>query len=120
MIVTFLNAALYLKKHSEFKIAARECRSMKRSNYVIYIKLCSLMGYTWLFGLLDVLVESLKIFEYLFVILTCLQGIFISVSFVFKKEILKLYRNKMSSGLNCSSPSQPISFSRNTSVETVL
>ena len=118
-IVAFLIAALYLQKHSQ-NMAARESRSMKRSNFAIYIKLCSLMGFTWLFGLLDVLVGSLEIFEYLFVILTCLQGVFISMSFVFKKETLKMYKKKMSSGLKSSSTSQPVNLNRNASLETVL
>ena len=90
-IFTFLITALHLRKHSE-NIAAIECQwSVKRSYLVIYLKLSSLMGFTWLFGLLDVAVNTSRVFEYLFVICTCLQGVFISMAFVFKKEILKMY-----------------------------
>lgn len=118
-IVTFLTAAFYLHKHSR-NMAARESASMKRSNFAIYIKLCSLMGFTWLFGLLDVLVGSSKILGYLFVILTCLQGVFISIAFVFKKNTLRMYRRMISSRLDSSFASQQHIWNRNTSLETVL
>ena len=119
-IFTFLITALHLRKHSE-NIAARQCQgSVKRSYLVIYLKLSSLMGFTWLFGLLDVAVNVSRIFEYLFVICTCLQGVFISMAFVFKKEVLKMYKEKMVRGLRGENPGSSVNLSRNASMETIL
>ena len=119
-IVTFFITALYLRKHNQ-NMAARKCGSKQRSNLAIYIKLSSLMGFTWLFGFLDV-VGSTKVFEYLFVILTCLQGVCVTVAFVFKKKTMRMYKEMLSSGLKSKTPAKkPVSnLTRNTSWETVL
>ena len=90
-IVSFLITASYLRKHGQ-NMAVRECSSKQRSNLAIYIKLSSLMGFTWLFRFLDVAVRSTKVFDYLFVISTCLQGVCITVAFVFKKKTMKMYQ----------------------------
>ena len=90
-IVSFITTAVYLEKHRSQNMAARARRKKHRSILLINIKLSSLMGFNWLFGLLSVLVES-NILDYLFVISTCLQGVFVSVAFVFKKETLAMYR----------------------------
>ena len=58
----------------------------------IYVKLSTLMGFSWLFGCLDILVHSSPVFSYLFVIFASLQGLYIAVAFVFNKRVFKLYR----------------------------
>ena len=118
-IITFLSAAFHLRKHSQ-ELTARQCSSVKRSYFAIYIKLSSLMGFTWLFGLLDVAVNKSRVFEYLFVICTCLQGVFISMAFVFKKEILKMYKEKISWKSAGDAPTRSVNWIRNASMETVL
>ena len=90
-IVSFVITVVYLQKHSQ-NMAARARRTRNRSNLLINVKLSSLMGFTWLFGLLAAVVKSSNIFEYLFVISTCLQGAFVSVAFVFKRETLTMYK----------------------------
>ena len=119
-IVAFFITALYLRKHCQ-NMAARESDSKQRSNLAINIKLSSLMGFTWLFGLLNVLVGPTKVFEYLFVILTCLQGVCITLAFVLKKKTMRMYKEMLSSGLKSKTQvSKPVNLSRNTSLETVL
>ena len=58
----------------------------------VYVKLSTLMGFSWLFGCLDILIHSTPVFSYLFVIFASLQGLYIAVAFVFNKRIFKLYR----------------------------
>jgi hypothetical protein len=123
-VVTFLITASHLRKHSQ-NMAVRECSSKKRSNLAIYIKLSSLMGFTWLFGLLNVVVGPTKAFDYLFVISTCLQGVFITVAFVLKKKILRMYKEMIFRGSKGKTPAiKPVNFvnlSRNDQfIETVF
>ncbi|XP_028411909.1 uncharacterized protein LOC114534634 [Dendronephthya gigantea] len=56
----------------------------------IYLKLSSLMGFSWLFGFIYLLVEH-PVFSYLFVIFASLQGVYIAFAFVMKKRIWKKY-----------------------------
>ena len=56
----------------------------------IYLKLSSLMGFSWLFGFVNLLVEH-PAFSYLFVIFASLQGVYIAVAFVMKKTIWRKY-----------------------------
>ncbi|XP_046849390.1 uncharacterized protein LOC124442922 [Xenia sp. Carnegie-2017] len=57
----------------------------------IYVKISSLMGFTWLFGFLYLVVDSL-ILSYLFNIFASLQGVYIAVAFVMKKSIWQKYK----------------------------
>ena len=50
-IIAFVIAAIYLRKHGQ-NTAARQAIGNRRSNFLIYVKLSTLMGFTWLFGLL--------------------------------------------------------------------
>ncbi len=60
----------------------------------IVLKLSSLMGFSWLFGFIYLLVKtSTPVFSYLFVIFASLQGVYIAVAFVMKKKIWKMYKN---------------------------
>ena len=59
----------------------------------IYLKLSALMGFGWLFGFIYLLVgKSTPVFSYLFVIFASLQGFYIALAFVVKKEIWQKYK----------------------------
>jgi hypothetical protein len=58
------------------------------------------MGFTWLFGLLALVVTSTTVFWYFFVILTSLQGVFVAVAFVVNAKTIGLYKQRYAS---CSS-----------------
>ena len=90
-IIAFIVTAVYLHQHGK-NTAARQASGKRQSNLSIYVKLSTLMGFTWLFGLLA-LVTSTTVFWYFFVILTSLQGVFITVAFVMNRKTLNLYRN---------------------------
>ena len=51
-----------------------------------------LMGFSCLFGCLDILTHSTPVFSYLFVIFASLQGLYIAVAFVFNQRIFKQYK----------------------------
>jgi hypothetical protein len=90
-IIAFVIAAIYLRKHGQNK-AARQASGNRRSNLSIYVKLSTLMGFTWLFGLLALVVTSTTVFWYFFVIFTSLQGVFVAAAFVLNAKTFGLYR----------------------------
>ena len=92
-IIAFVTTAVYLRKNSQ-NIAARQVR---RSNLSIFIKLSTLMGFTWLFGLLALVVTSTTVFWYFFVILTSLQGVFVTMAFVVNARTFSLYKQRYTS-----------------------
>jgi hypothetical protein len=99
-IVAFVTAAVYLRNHSQNN-AAKQASGNRSSNLAIYAKLSTLMGFTWLFGLLAIVVTSTTVFWYFFVIFTSLQGVFVAIAFVMNAKTLALYRKgyqKYSSG----------------------
>ena len=90
-IIAFVVTAVYLRKHSQNK-AAKQASSNRRSNLSIYAKLSTLMGFTWLFGLLAL------VFWYFFVILTSLQGVFVAMAFIVNAKTFGLYKQKYARG----------------------
>ena len=90
-IIAFVIAAVYLRKHSQ-NTAAKQASGNRRSNLSIYAKLSTLMGFTWLFGLLALVVTSTTVFWYFFVIFTSLQGVFVAMAFVVNAKTIGLYR----------------------------
>ena len=90
-IIAFVITAVYLRKHGQ-NTAAKQASGNRRSNLSIYVKLSTLMGFTWLFGLLALVVTSTTVFWYFFVILTSLQGVFVAVAFVLNAKTFSLYR----------------------------
>ena len=92
-IVAFSITTVYLGKHSRSR-AARQATGNRRSNLAIYAKISSLMGFSWLFGLLALVVTSTMVFRYLFVIFTSLHGAFVAFAFVFNSKTFNLYKQK--------------------------
>ncbi|XP_041454126.1 uncharacterized protein LOC121407225 [Lytechinus variegatus] len=60
----------------------------------IYIKISALLGFTWLFGFL-MMVVRVPFTEYLFIIVSGFQGVFIFLSFGANKRVKKLWRTTM-------------------------
>ena len=63
--------------------------AMKRKTAVVFLKIFILMGFTWIFGFLKVLVSHY--FEYPFIIFTTLQGLYIALAFVFTSRVKQMY-----------------------------
>ena len=93
-VIAFVTAAVFLRKHGQNK-AARQASGNRRSKFLVYVKLSTLMGFAWLFGLLALVDnQSETVSQYLFVIFTSLQGLFVAVAFVMNGKILNLYKQK--------------------------
>ncbi|XP_069121320.1 uncharacterized protein [Argopecten irradians] len=67
-----------------------ESTKEKRNDFVIYIKLFSLTGITWILLVIDTLF-TVSVFSFLVVFFTVCQGLFVFVSFVLNKRVLKRY-----------------------------
>ncbi|XP_022779772.1 uncharacterized protein LOC111321216 [Stylophora pistillata] len=59
-----------------------------RVTAVVYVKIFSLMGFTWIFGFLQSVHRN---FAYPFVILTSFTGLYVALAFVFTPKIKSLY-----------------------------
>ena len=105
-IIAFVIAAVYLRKHGQ-NTAARQASGNRRSNFSIYVKLSTLMGFTWLFGLMALVVTSTTVFWYFFVIFTSLQGVFVAVAFVMNVKTFGLYKQWYSSGSRAPKANRP-------------
>ena len=90
-ISIILNIALYIHTainlHKAFKNAVM---AMKAESYhfAVYVKLFILMGITWSFGFISAFTDQIVV-DFIFVILTSLQGLFLFISFVCNKRVLK-------------------------------
>ena len=67
--------------------ATREAQYRKTA--AVFLKLFIVMGFTWIFGFLKVLVS--KYFEYPFIIFTTLQGLYVALAFVFTSRVKQMY-----------------------------
>ena len=67
--------------------------SQERNYFLIYVRLSTLTGLTWIFGFLRLFL-ILDILEYIFIILNAGQGIFIMIAFVLNKRVLSMYFSK--------------------------
>ena len=105
-IIAFVIAAICLRKHGKNTVA-RQASGNRRSNFLIYVKLSTLMGFTWLFGLLALVVTSTTVFWYFFVIFTSLQGVFVAVAFVMNVKTFGLYKQWYSSGWRTPKANRP-------------
>ncbi|XP_050412953.2 uncharacterized protein LOC126827539 [Patella vulgata] len=75
-----------------------------RNDVMLYVRMSTVMGFTWCFGIASSIVSglftppnrtvclSLHILSILYTICMCAQGIFIFFAFVFKKRVYYLYR----------------------------
>lgn len=64
--------------------------AVKRRTAVVFLKIFILMGFTWIFGFLKVLVS--QYFEYPFIIFATLQGVYVALAFVFTSRVKQMYR----------------------------
>ncbi|KAL9987689.1 hypothetical protein ACROYT_G002036 [Oculina patagonica] len=86
-LLTVISIRKIKKQTQKVESAGRSRRSM-----VLFVKLAVLMGFTWVFGYLMILVPSYSVyFEYPFVIFTSLQGVYIAFGFVFTARVKKMY-----------------------------
>ncbi|EDO42023.1 predicted protein, partial [Nematostella vectensis] len=73
---------------SQAQMAAEN--SKRRGHFGIYVRLASVMGFTWVFGFGAALLWSPL--WYVFVPLNCLQGVYIAAAFALSDQAKRLYR----------------------------
>ena len=92
-IIVILNMVFFLIVM--FKISESTMRynkSADRTNAIIYVKLSSLTGTTWIFGYIY-LWTGFAPLEYVFIVLNAGQGVLIFFSFVCNVKVLRLYQD---------------------------
>ncbi|XP_071119573.1 latrophilin receptor-like protein A [Haliotis cracherodii] len=62
-------------------------------NILMYIKLSTITGFSWVFGFLQMVDKSSQVFTYLFIILTGAQGVLIFMAFMANKRTFLLVKN---------------------------
>ncbi|EDO39172.1 predicted protein [Nematostella vectensis] len=90
-IVFFVLTVVAIRKVMKQSSMAQD--ESNRNDLVIYAKIASLMGFTWLFGFLAPFTTYFLMFP--FVICNSLQGVFIAVAFLMNGKVKKLYCNLM-------------------------
>ena len=85
-----LNIFLYISTsynlHKAFRNALVASK-VEGYHFGIYVRLFILMGITWIFGFISAFTDEIVI-DFIFVILTSLQGLFLFISFVCNKRVL--------------------------------
>ena len=76
------------------KATVHHTSSNERNDFLIFIKLSTLTGCTWLFGFVYYWTE-LPVFSYIFIVLNSSQGVFLMLSFVINKRIFYLYKTSL-------------------------
>ena len=94
-----LNALLFFLTVNSIRKIKKQTQKVgnvasSRRNLVLFVKLAALMGFTWIFGYLKILVSSY--FDYPFVIFTSFQGVYIAFAFVFTARVRMMYQNLLS------------------------
>ncbi|XP_011675990.2 adhesion G-protein coupled receptor D1-like [Strongylocentrotus purpuratus] len=62
---------------------------------VVYLKMSTLLGFTWIFGFIAAFVD-VEALWYIFIILNSLQGVYIFIAFICNKRVFKLWRDSCS------------------------
>ncbi len=100
-----LNIFLYVHTsvnlHKALKNAALAAKAEKY-HFGIYVRLFVLMGITWIFGFISAFTNQIVI-DFIFVVLTALQGLFLFISFVCNRRVLSEVGQKVKSDASSSS-----------------
>ncbi|KAK2163606.1 hypothetical protein NP493_1440g00008 [Ridgeia piscesae] len=109
-VMLFVRAVVALRRTTAIANRARQPRQ-EQSTFFVYIRLTSLMGFTWLFGFLAN-VDVLSFLWYPFIVCNTCQGVFICVSFTLTSTVRRLWRVRCcgdrSRSPNCTDPSHDI------------
>ena len=93
-LILFIIVAVRLRENqrSSAKALGKEAKKRQSQNIKVCLKLSTLMGFSWLFGLLQVAVETeTDVFAYLFIIFVSFQGLFICAAFLIQRKCYELY-----------------------------
>ncbi|XP_067678707.1 adhesion G-protein coupled receptor G2-like [Haliotis asinina] len=85
----FILTVVYLCKASANR---RKVGNGEKWNILMYIKLSTITGFSWVFGFLQ-MVDNSQVFTYLFIFLTGAQGVFIFLAFMANKRTFLLIKH---------------------------
>ncbi|XP_069121319.1 uncharacterized protein [Argopecten irradians] len=92
LIVCFTNIYFFIRTALQIKKSPKVDSTKERKNqHLIYVKLFSLTGITWILLVIDTLFP-ITVFSFLVTIATVLQGLFVLVSFVLNKRVYNYYK----------------------------
>ena len=69
-------------------------QNQHRTYLTIYARLSTLVGITWVFGYMYIVLEN-EIFEYLFIIFNACQGVFIMIAFILNRRVCILFYRRI-------------------------
>ena len=95
-ILLVSNMLLFILVVYKINRAAAVKAKKEKSFLLIYARLSSLTGITWIVGYLQLLLSH-EVFEYLFILFNASQGIFIMIAFVMNKRVYLLFCPRRSS-----------------------
>ena len=95
-ILLVSNMLLFILVVYKINRAAAVKAKKEKSFLLIYARLSSLTGITWIVGYLQLLLSH-EVFQYLFILFNASQGIFIMIAFVMNKRVYLLFCPKRSS-----------------------
>lgn len=79
------------------KLAEGVKASVNKNHIWIYIRMATLMGFTWLLGVFQLSFPSVVVFDYLFVFVNGLQGFYIALAFLCTDNIKKVLSKRITS-----------------------
>ena len=96
-IALVINLGLFMHTvvviHKATKAGKRASNKRDSREMVVYARLSTLMGFTWVFGFITIAVKS-DVVSYIFIVLNATQGFFVCVSFVFQKSVLNQLKGR--------------------------
>ena len=121
-VVIMANAVLFVRTvvglRRALSIASKARQPLQqRKTFVIYVRLTSLMGFTWLFGFLAN-IDVLSFLSYPFILCNTCQGVFIGVSFGLTPTVRRHWQDWFKAKQNKSTSDISIALPNRTSVVT--
>lgn len=84
-------------KSSQKLAESGSVKSVTKSHVWIYIRMASLMGFTWLLGVFQLVFPRVLVFEYLFVFVNGFQGFYIALAFLCTDNVKKILSKRTGS-----------------------
>ena len=97
-LILLCNLILYIFTIYNIKQVSKSSKLLRgnqsdRGHLMVYTKLCVIMGLTWIFGFIATL-GQIAFLWYVFLVFNSLQGLFICLTFVCTRKVIKLLREK--------------------------
>lgn len=75
---------------------AEKSGATSKKHVAIYLRMSTMMGFTWLFGVFQLIFPELLVFRYFFVFFNGLQGFYIALAFLFTDSVKKMFSKRLS------------------------